>query len=247
MNAGDLPVIEVRDLWFSYDGPPVLANVELRVERGELFGLIGPNGGGKSTLVKILLGLLEPERGSVRVLGLPPARARVRVGYCPQHVSFPRSFPLTVQELVMLGRLGRGSMLGGFGAADRASARAALAAAEALHLADKAIGELSGGELQRVLIARALAAEPELLLMDESTANVDHHAGVEIFDLISRLVPSITIVVVSHDIGFVSSYVGRVGCLNRTLECHPVAALDSAVLDRLYESSAALVNHGQRQ
>jgi len=235
--------IDLREVTFAYNGPPVLANVSLRVERGEFFGLIGPNGGGKSTLLRILLGLLEPDHGEVRILGQPPARARVQIGYCPQHARFPRRFPITVEEVVMLGRLGKGRRFAGFSAADRMQAAAALEAAEAAPLARRTIGALSGGELQRVLIARALAVQPQLLIMDESTANVDHHAGIEIFDLLSRLSAQMTIVVVSHDIGFISSYVGRVGCLSRTLECHPVAAVDAAVLDRLYESTAVLIDH----
>ncbi|MCC7412697.1 MAG: metal ABC transporter ATP-binding protein [Gammaproteobacteria bacterium] len=237
--------IEINTVNFSYGGPPVLADVSCVIERGELFGLIGPNGGGKTTLVKLMLGLLRPDSGQVRVLGMAPASARVRVGYCPQHIAFTRRFPITVEEVVMLGRLGRTRWFGGFGGGDRRHAHAALEAVEILALRRKAISMLSGGELQRVLIARALVSEPEVLIMDESTANVDYHANAEIFELLAGLAPRITIIVVSHDLGFISRYVSRVGCVNRTLECHPVAALDEGVLDRLYESRAALVDHAK--
>lgn len=235
--------VDLRGVTFGYGGPAVLRDVDLAVERGEFFGLIGPNGGGKSTLLRLLLGQLEPDAGQVRVLGATPREARGRIGYCPQHVAFPRRFPITVEETVMLGLLGPRPAFGGFRRAERARALAALEATEAAAFARRPLADLSGGELQRVLIARALVADPELLVLDESTANVDHHAGIEIFDLLKRLSPRLTIIVVSHDIGFVSEYVGRVGCLNRTLECHPVGALDAGVLARLYESHAALVDH----
>lgn len=239
------PAVEIRNVGYSYGGAPVLAGIDCTVERGEFFGIIGPNGGGKSTLLKIMVGLLEPDGGTVRVLGTSALAARARVGYCAQHIAFPRRFPITVLETVMLGRIGVGPAFGGFSRAERDAARAALAATEAERLAGRAIGTLSGGELQRVLIARSLAAAPELLILDESTANVDHHAGIEIFDMLQRLDPRPTIIVVSHDIGFVSSYVGRVGCLNRTLECHPVAELDAQVLARLYEAHTKLIDHAR--
>jgi zinc transport system ATP-binding protein len=235
--------IEIRGVSFSYSGPPVLSAVDCTIERGEFFGLIGPNGGGKSTLLKIVMGLLEPDAGTVTIAGKPAAAGRARIGYCPQHIAFPRRFPITALEVVMLGRIGIGASIGGFSGADRAAALAALAHTETQALGSRAIGELSGGELQRILIARALVADPEILILDESTANVDHHAGIEIFDLLQRLSPRLTIIVVSHDIGFISSYVGRVGCLNRTLECHPVAELDAAVLARLYEAHTKLIDH----
>ncbi|MGE0387638.1 MAG: metal ABC transporter ATP-binding protein [Gammaproteobacteria bacterium] len=237
--------VQLDGVTFDYGGPPVLVDVTLEIRAGEFFGLIGPNGGGKSTLLKIILGLLEPSSGSVRVCGLPPREGRVRIGYCPQYISFPRGFPITVEEVVMLGRLGISRRPGGFGAGDRREAARALQATDTVRLAARTVGELSGGELQRVLIARALAAAPEILVLDESTANVDHHAGIEIFDLLKRLSERLTIIVVSHDIGFISPYVTRVGCLNRSLECHPIDALDSHVLDRLYESHAVPINHAR--
>ncbi len=235
--------IEVHDVSFSYGGPLVLEHVDLAIETGEFFGLVGPNGGGKSTLLKIILGLLHPQAGRVQVLGASPEAARRRIGYCAQHVRFAREFPITVEQVVLLGRLGRTPRFGGWSREDRRRAGAALSACEIAHLARRPLANLSGGELQRVLIARALACDPELLILDESTANVDHHAGVEIFELLRRLSSAMTIIVVSHDIGFISSYVTRVGCINRTLETHATTALTAGVLERLYAQNLAAIDH----
>lgn len=237
--------VELEHCDFSFGGPPVLQNVNLSIAEGEFFGLVGPNAGGKSTLLKLVLGLLEPQRGSIRVLGTTPVKARRRIGYCAQHIAFARDFPVTVEQVVLMGRLGRTRSFGGYRAEDRERAAAALAACEVGHLGRRRLAELSGGELQRVLIARALACDPEMLILDESTANVDHHAGVEIFELLRALAEAMTIIVVSHDIAFISSYVSRVGCLNRTLECHATAAVTSEVLERMYEQDLAAIDHGR--
>jgi zinc transport system ATP-binding protein len=237
------PAIRLRDVSFSYGGPPVLEHVDLEIAADEFTALVGPNGGGKSTLLRIVLGLLNPSAGTVEVFGRPPLEARHLIGYCPQFVSFSRSFPITAGEVVMLGRLGPAAAPGRFGARDLEAARAAMRSTDTEGLQERRLGTLSGGELQRVLIARALASRPRLLVLDESTANVDHRAGAEIFELLARLSEHMTILVVSHDIGFVSSYVGRVACLNRQLEIHPTAEIDSEVLNRMYGAGMSMIDH----
>lgn len=237
------PAVSISGLRFSYGGPAVLIDVELEIRAGEFIGVVGPNGGGKSTLLKILLGLLEPGKGRVEVFGKPPLAGREHIGYCPQFVSFSRSFPITAAELVMLGRLGKRPAFGGFSKLDRARAAEALEATDTRSLAQRRLLTLSGGELQRVLIARALVSQPDLLILDESTSNVDHVAGIDIFELLRKLNERVTIIVVSHDIGFISSYVSRVACLNRTLEIHPTADIDSDVLNRLYGAGVSMIDH----
>ena len=256
-------VIRVWDLSFAYGAAPVLEGVNLEVGAGEFLGIVGPNAGGKSTLLKLILGLLAPQAGRIRVLGHPPAAASRLIGYVPQYPSFPRDFPITVEQAVLLARIGgRGRQHagasglrnplsgwlaalrpGGYGRADRAAARQALEEVEAADLAQRRIGSLSGGQLQRVLLARALAGEPRILILDEPTANIDQRLEGDIFDLLRRLNARLTILVVSHDIGFISSYVGRVACVNRTLICHRTDAIDGQVIRDLYGESVRMVAH----
>jgi zinc transport system ATP-binding protein len=238
-----LPVIELDSVSFTYGGPPVLQDVSLEVPPGEFLGLVGPNGGGKSTLLKIMLGLLEPSTGRVAVLGRRPAEACREVGYVPQHPSFPRDFPITVEETVLLGRLGRTRGWGGFTAADRPIARRAMVETEVPDLAGRPLSTLSGGQIQRVLIARALASEPRVLLLDEPTANIDLRVESDIFTLLKQLSARLTIIVVSHDVGFISQYVTRVACLNRTLLCHRTDAITGETIERLYGAPVRMIHH----
>lgn len=236
-------VIEIRDVWFSYDTAWVLEDVTLDVRQGEFIGLIGPNAGGKSTLIKLILGLLEPSRGAIAVLGRSPAAARERIGYVPQYAAFPRDFPISVLETVMLGGIRHGHHIGRFSSEDRQRAQAALDAVEIGELHNRSLNELSGGQLQRVMIARALVSEPDILLLDEPTANIDVRAEEDIFALLKTYNEKMTIVVVSHDIAFISSYVSRVACLNRTLICHETAALDGGLIEQLYGAPVRFIQH----
>lgn len=224
---------------------PVLQKVNLEVAEGEFLGLVGPNAGGKSTLLKLILGLLRPQSGQVQVLGTSPRQARRRLGYVPQYPSFQRDFPISVEQVVLMGRLGLTPSLGWYQRADRAAARQALREVEAADLARRRIGTLSGGQLQRVLLARALVGDPQVLILDEPTANIDQRTEGEIFDLLAGLNARLTILVVSHDIAFISSYVDRVACLNRTLTCHQTDAIDGELVHRLYGEKVRSVAHGR--
>jgi zinc transport system ATP-binding protein len=238
------PLIELTDVSFAYDlGPPALEHVSLSVGQGEFVGLVGPNGGGKSTLLKLVLGLLRPNSGTVRVAGGAPQEARRMIGYVPQYAHFARDFPISVEETVLLGRLGATRLLGGYRTADRDVARQAMAETEVLDLRRRPLGTLSGGQLQRVLVARALAGDPRILILDEPTANIDMRAETEIFDLFKELNQRMTIVVVSHDIGFISRYVTRVACLNRTLLCHQPVPIGSEVIEKLYGMPVQRIPH----
>lgn len=237
------PVILIENLSFSYGDSLVLECVDLAIAPGEFVGLVGPNAGGKSTLLKLILGLLEPQVGQVRVFGRPPQQVTRRIGYVPQFPGFPRDFPISVEQAVALGRLGIGSMLGWQRTADRAAARQALAEVAALDLAARRIGTLSGGQLQRVLLARALAGAPEILILDEPTANIDQRVESDIFDLLATLNRRLTILLVSHDIAFISEYVSRVACLNRTLLCHGTTAVNAETIQQLYGGRVRLVAH----
>ncbi|MGA8056379.1 MAG: ABC transporter ATP-binding protein [Burkholderiales bacterium] len=239
-------VCEFEGVTAGYDRVPVLDDVTLAVRRGEFLGVIGPNGGGKTTLLRVALGLLEPQRGRVAVLGQAPRVACRRVGYVPQFSRFDREFPITVAESVLAARLSPGWLPRRLTPADRSAAALALDEMQVGNLAARPIAQLSGGELQRVLLARALACEPEILFLDEPTANVDVRMEETIFDLLRRLNQRMTVVVVSHDIGFVTEHATRVACVNRGLECHEPGALAGDVFARLYGMPVRVVDHATR-
>jgi zinc transport system ATP-binding protein len=232
-----------NDVSFGYgEGPDVVERVDLEVGTHELIGLIGPNGGGKSTLLKLAAGLLKPRGGTVRVFGRPPHEARDEIGYVPQFALFPRDFPITVAQVVLLGRLGGGPGIR-WSAADRAAADRAIEETELAALAHRPLSALSGGELQRVLIARALAAEPRLLLLDEPTSNLDQRAEEDMFALLAKLTDRMALVLVSHDVGFVTGFVQRVACISRTLICHGTSELTGEVINELYGHPVRAVHH----
>jgi zinc transport system ATP-binding protein len=239
------PVIQVQDVSFSYGGSAVLKDVNLDLEKGEFLGLVGPNGGGKSTLLKVVLGLIKPSTGRVIVFGKPPEKGRAYIGYVPQWASFQREFPISVQQTVLLGRLGRTRAAGGYTKQDKAIVLKVMEKAHILDLRHRSIGNLSGGQLQRVLVARALACEPEILLLDEPTANIDQRGEEDIFDWFRELNTRLTILLVSHDIGFISRYVERVACLNQTLVCHRTEAISGEIIQNLYGTPMHLIQHNR--
>jgi zinc transport system ATP-binding protein len=241
------PVIEVRDVSFSYQSTPVLENVNLTIYDRETVCMVGPNGGGKTTLLRLLLGQLRPTRGEVLVFGQPPQQTRLRMGYMPQRSQYDPLFPVTVMDVVLMGRLGQPGLrgwLGWYGGSDR---RAAGEALEQVHMADAAkrpFAALSGGQRQRVLIARALCCHPELLLLDEPMANVDSLVEARLFDELRQLGLKMTIVLVSHDLGFVTNLVERVICVNRQAVAHPTSQLTADLIRDMYGGDVNLVRHG---
>ena len=236
------PVILMHDVSFGYDGEPVVSRVYFKIFPGDLVSLIGPNGGGKTTLFKLILGLLRPTHGEVRVFGKPPEKARTRLGYVPQHVSFDFKFPVSVLDVVLMGRLGR-PLVGPYNRADREAALQSLAEVELEALGRRAFADLSGGQRQRVLIARALATRPELLLLDEPTANLDRAAEHTLYELLRRLNERLTILMASHDVGFVTRFVKQCLCVNRNVILHPTSNIDGKIIQDLYGSEMALVQH----
>jgi zinc transport system ATP-binding protein len=237
------PIIDMQGVSFAYDNQLVLNKIDLQVEAGEFLGIVGPNAGGKSTLLKLILGLLKPLRGQIQILGKTPRQASRSIAYVPQYPAFPRDFPMTVQQCVLMGRLGIGSMLGWYSHIDHDVVTRVLCEVEADTLALRTLSSLSGGQLQRVLLARALACEPQILVLDEPTANIDQRLESDIFDLLKHLNKRLSILVVSHDVGFISSYVSRVACLNQTLICHHTDAIDGQVIQQLYGENVRMVAH----
>lgn len=236
-------IIELRGVTFRYDGPPVLDDVNLEIKVGDFAGIVGPNGGGKTTLLKLILGLLRPQAGSVQVFGLPPGGARGLVGYVPQQTHFDREFPISVMDVVLMGRLSHSRWLGPYGRQDRLAAEKALGEVELEGLSSRRLSALSGGQRQRVLIARALASEPKLLLLDEPTASVDQRVEQDIYDLLRKLNRRVSILLVSHDLGFVSEFVNRVVCVNRKVLIHPVSEVTGEFINEVYGGHVRMIRH----
>jgi len=237
--------VSVQNLHFAYEDEIVLEDVSFGLEEKDFLGVVGPNGGGKTTLLKILLGLLEPDSGLVQIFGQPPRLASRLIGYVPQQINLDKDFPINVEDVVLLGRLGEAPPVGRYRPLDRELAQNALAKVDLAEFRNRRFGDLSGGQRQRVLIARALVGGPRMLIMDEPTANVDSRSQKRIYDLLSALNEECAIILVSHDLSVVSQQVKRVACLNRRLVMHPTSQMTGAMIEEMYHVPMKLVDHGQ--
>ena len=221
------PLVDIHDLDFAYRDALVLKRVTLAIERGRTVGLIGPNGGGKTTLIRLLLGLLDPTRGSIAIDGVSPRNAVRRgdvIGYLPQNPAPPGNFPLSVRQVVRLGLVGKTGMFREYRKDDLAFVDSLIERVGIGDLADTPVGSLSGGQLQCTLIARALAPRPRLLLLDEPTTGIDRLGQQRFIESIETFKKQfdLTIIFVSHDLRAVSAISDRIACLNLTLHYHDV-------------------------
>lgn len=239
------PDIEINKLSFSYDTVPVLEDVNLSVEHGEFATIVGPNGGGKTTLLKLMLGILKPAQGNIFVLGGRPEKTRLKVGYMPQYADLDPQFPVTVMDVVLLGRLGR-RFGGRYSKEDKQMAWEALEEVQLESTARMPFNKLSGGQKQRTLIARALCCNPEMLLLDEPTANIDPEVEENLLTILQELNRRMTILLVSHDMGFVSRVVKSVICVNRRVLIHPTSSVDGSLIKDIYGDDYCMVRHDHR-
>jgi zinc transport system ATP-binding protein len=236
--------VQIRDLTFGYDANIVIEDADFDIDAGEFVSLVGPNGGGKTTLLRLMLGLLRPQRGSIRMFGKSPEAGRRRIGYMPQYVHLDPSFPVTVMDVALMGRLGCAGFAGPYRRADREAALQALREVECHKLAHRPFSDLSGGQRQRVLIARALASDPELLMLDEPTSNLDPAVQDDFYELLHRLNERMTVILVSHDVAFVSRHVNKIVCVNRTVALHSASAIEGEFIAQLYgDAGVSMVRH----
>lgn len=243
--------IELEHVYVAYEQTLALEDVSLQVRRGEFVGILGPNGSGKSTLLRVILGLVEPLQGTVKVFGRPPAELGHdghRLGYVPQAVEIDQRFPVSVWDVVMMGRYGKIGLFRRPSQEDKEAVWQALERVGMKELAQRQIGQLSGGQRQRALVARALAIEPELLLLDEPTSGIDVAMAEGFYELLNDLHRSLglTIVMASHDVAVVSQYVNQVACINRSLLVHgrPEEVMGQVSLECMYGKEAVFFAHG---
>jgi len=236
------PVIEIQDVSFAYEEALILENVNLRVEALDSVCIVGPNGGGKTTLLKLILGLLRPDQGKIRVFGKKPEQGRRLIGYVPQYAHYDPRFPVSVLDVVMMGRQGR--RFGNFYTeADKKAASQAVAEMKLEDISGRLFADISGGQRQRVLIARALTCDARLLILDEPTANIDLQAESGFYSILRQLNERMTILVVTHDVGFVSTFFKRVACVNRQVIIHPTSEVTGQIIQDAYAGDICLIRH----
>ena len=234
--------LEIENLQVSLKGKIVLEDINLALDEKEFLGIIGPNGAGKTTFLKSMVGLIKPDKGSIKIFGKLLTEQKSLIGYVPQFNTFDINYPVSVCEVVQMGLLGRGRKNN-----NNNEKEEVLKALEQVGLAEfstRRIKELSGGEMQRVLIARALVNSPKILLLDEPTTSIDSYHGQNFYDLLKKLNEEITIILVSHDIGAVSSYVKKIACLNKTMVFHDSKDITKEMLESTYKCPVDLIAHG---
>ncbi|HOJ48282.1 MAG TPA: ABC transporter ATP-binding protein [Bacillota bacterium] len=242
---GNHGIVSVRNLSVYYGAIPALEHINLEVQEGEYLGIIGPNGGGKSTLLKTIIGIVPRAEGSVTLFGEKPEKGRRLTGYVPQISAVDKQFPITVSEVVLTGCLKpKLRLFARYSKQEKEFADSLIEKVGLTKLANRQVSQLSGGEFQKMLIARALAVRPKLLLLDEPTASVDAASREQIYALLAELNKEMTIIIVTHDLLAVSAQVTRLACLNRTLIYHGEPELNEHVVNSLYGCPVDLIAHG---
>lgn len=232
------PIVQIEDLCFLYNGQEVLQDINLTIHRGDFVSIIGPNGGGKTTLIKLILGLLSPARGTVRIDGRDPGENRTPIGYVPQIINHNLNFPASAMDVVLMGKYDPGRRFSFHNKQkDRKEAFEALEKLGMEKYSSRKITDLSGGQRQRILIARALVTNPELLVLDEPTASLDTKGQTDFFRLLKELNQELTILVVSHDLLIVSSYAKSIACVNKRLHYHQAVGTTGELMEAYYSCS----------
>jgi zinc transport system ATP-binding protein len=226
------PQISIKDLNFSYQKKrEVLKEVNLRVDEGDFLAIIGPNGGGKTTLLKLILGELKAKSGEIMLFNHQPHFACSHIGYVPQEINSNNKFPISVQEVVLMGLLDTKNRIFGYSKAEKKRALLALAEVNMQNYLTHNIGELSGGQRQRVMIARALISAPEMLILDEPTSNLDMQGQKQVYELLKKLNQTLSVIVVSHDFTLLLNYAKKIAYVNSTLVMHDSPTLSQTMMD----------------
>jgi len=240
-------IISLKNINFTFSkkGPLVLADINLDIKQNDFLAIIGPNGGGKTTLLKIILGLLKPDSGTIDYSTFSKNTKSNKIGYVPQFSHFDKDFPINVLDLVLMGRLNsKKGLFKHYNSLDKKISLDSLDKLGILDLASNSINELSGGQLQRVLIARALTSEPEIMLMDEPSASIDKVSEEKLTELLKELNKKIPIVIVTHDTTSIAPFVKQIACINRKLHYHPDGIISEETVNEIYNCPVELIAHG---
>ena len=237
-------LVEIRDVYASYGVNPVLKDVNLDIYDNDFIGVIGPNGGGKTTLIKLLLGTIKPYSGKIQYLPETNVHKKLNIGYLPQFQMIDKQFPISVLEVVLSGLMKKKKLLPGYTRQEKDEARKMLSRMGITHLERNTIGELSGGELQRVLLCRAIISNPRMLLLDEPNTFVDNQFEGELYELLKELNEQMAILLVTHDLGTITPYVKTIACVNRVLHYHKSNIITEKQLSA-YNCPIQLITHGE--
>ncbi|WP_291326620.1 metal ABC transporter ATP-binding protein [Desulfovibrio sp. UCD-KL4C] len=247
-------VISFSNVSFRYGPHDVIDDVSFDILKGDYLAILGPNGGGKTTLLKLLLGLLSPRKGCVEVLGTTPGKHGGQIGYMPQYTSVSESFPITVRDAVLMGKVSPGlkGVFGiKFGKSASSTVEKALERVGMLSHINRRVSDLSGGQKQRVFIARAIVDEPKIILLDEPTASIDQAGKNSLYCLLRELNEDMTVVMVSHDISVLGQGVKSVACVNRKVHIHDQPKITRELLSEAYGENERgscpieLITHGE--
>lgn len=235
-------IIDVNNVFFSYDDANVLENINFQVFDKDFVGIIGPNGGGKTTLIKLILGYLSPNQGEIKIFNNTPFLSRDKIGYVPQYLSYEKTFPISSLELVLMGSFSKSSFSPRINKEKINDAYATMSKLKIDHLANNAYSELSGGQKQRCLIARALINKPAILILDEPTSSVDMSVEKDIYDILHELNKDITILLISHDVSFISNYINKVICINKSMSINDVNNIDKVINEDYNKNSSQIIH-----
>ncbi len=238
-----MKVIEFEKVHFSYDSSPTLIDINFSVAKNDFVAIVGPNGGGKSTLLKLILNQENPSKGTVKVFGEKNYKSLEKIGYVPQFTTHQQDFPLKLIDMVLQSKLRANSFFSRFSKKDKAKAKEILEMLSIADFQDRFLSELSGGQRQRALIARALLDNPQILILDEPTASVDISVEQDIYEILKELNKEMTILLVTHDVSFVSKYVNKVFCVNRYLHAHKLDELTNLDIQEAYNQSMKMIKH----
>ena len=238
------PIIKIEYLSAGYEGKEVLHDINLTVYKDDYLGIIGPNGGGKTTLIRLILGLMKPTDGSIRFYKDGEEVREISMGYLPQYNSIDRKFPITVEEVILSGLSSQKSLISRFTAAHREKAHQVIARMGLEGLEERAIGALSGGQLQRALLGRAIISDPQLVVLDEPSTYIDKRFEARLYELLAEINKDCAIILVSHDIGTVLQQVKSIACVNETLDYHPDTGVTEEWLERNFNCPIELLGHG---
>lgn len=238
------PLITLESISAAYDHQIVLRDVNLSIYEHDFLGIIGPNGGGKTTLIKVILGLLKPASGQMHFTQAGKPVSSITMGYLPQYNSIDHKFPISVEEVILSGLSSRKSLLSRFTAQEKEKARQIISRMGLEGLASRSIGQLSGGELQRVLLGRAIISDPQVVILDEPSTYIDKQFEAKLYELLAEINEECAIVLVSHDIGTVLQNVTSIACVNETLDYHPNTEISEEWLEKNFHCPIEVLGHG---